>query len=71
MSCADGKSTLRCELRVVAAIGSNGVCADKDNITFHLSSNLPRPTLKCLQVIGYVMKGLFIDCEDCKFGLVD
>ena len=71
MSCTDGKSKLRCELRVVAAIGSNGFCADKHNITFHLFSNLPRPTIKYLQVIGYVMKGLFIHCEDCKFGLVD
>jgi len=26
-----GKSALRCELRVVAAIGGNGVCVDKDN----------------------------------------
>ncbi len=30
----DGKSTLRCELRVVAAIGGNGVCVDKDNTTY-------------------------------------
>ena len=30
---ADRKSVLRCELTVVAAIGGNGVCVDKDNIT--------------------------------------
>jgi hypothetical protein len=33
----DGKSTLRCELKVVAAIGGNGVCVDKDNITYDMS----------------------------------
>ncbi len=34
---ADGKSTLRCELKVVAAIGGNGVCVDKDNITYDMN----------------------------------
>ena len=33
----DGKSTLRCELRVVAAIGGNGVCVDKDDITYDMN----------------------------------
>ena len=33
----DGKSTLRCELKVVAAIGGTGVCIDKDNITYDMS----------------------------------
>jgi hypothetical protein len=34
---ADGKQVLRCELTVVAAIGGNGVCVDKDNITYDMS----------------------------------
>lgn len=34
---ADGKSVLRCELNVVAAIGGNGVCIDKDNITYDMN----------------------------------
>ena len=34
---ADSKSTLRCELKVVAAIGGNGVCVDKDNITYDMN----------------------------------
>lgn len=33
----DGKSTLRCELKVVAAIGGNGVCVDKDNNTYDMN----------------------------------
>ena len=33
----DGKSVLRCELTVVAAIGGNGVCVDKDNITYDMN----------------------------------
>jgi hypothetical protein len=33
----DGKSALRCELKVVAAIGGNGVCVDKDNITYDMN----------------------------------
>jgi hypothetical protein len=33
----DGKSTLRCELKVVAAIGGNGMCVDKDNITYDMN----------------------------------
>ncbi len=34
---ADGKSVLRCELTVVAAIGGNGVCVDKDNVTYDMN----------------------------------
>lgn len=34
---ADGKSVLRCELKVVAAIGGNGVCVDKDNVTYDIN----------------------------------
>ena len=34
---ADGKQVLRCELTVVAAIGGNGVCVDKDNITYDMN----------------------------------
>lgn len=34
---SDGKSVLRCELTVVAAIGGNGVCVDKDNITYDMN----------------------------------
>jgi hypothetical protein len=33
----DGKSVLRCELTVIAAIGGNGVCVDKDNITYDMN----------------------------------
>jgi hypothetical protein len=33
----DGKSVLRCELTVVAAIGGNGVCLDKDNVTYDMN----------------------------------
>jgi hypothetical protein len=33
----DGKSTLRCELKVVAAVGGNGVCVDKDEKTYDMS----------------------------------
>ena len=33
----DGKSTLRCELKVVAAIGGNGVCVDKDDVTYDMN----------------------------------
>jgi hypothetical protein len=33
----DGKQVLRCELTVVAAIGGNGVCVDKDNITYDMN----------------------------------
>ena len=34
---SDGKSVLRCELTVVAAIGGNGVCVDKDAITYDMN----------------------------------
>jgi hypothetical protein len=34
---ADGKQVLRCELTVVAAIGGNGVCVDKDNVTYDMN----------------------------------
>jgi hypothetical protein len=34
---ADGKSVLRCELAVVVAIGGNGVCVDKDNVTYDMN----------------------------------
>jgi hypothetical protein len=34
---ADGKQVLRCELVVVAAIGGNGVCVDKDNVTYDMN----------------------------------
>ena len=34
---SDGKNVLRCELTVVAAIGGNGVCVDKDNITYDMT----------------------------------
>jgi hypothetical protein len=34
---ADGKSVLRCELKVVAAIGGNGVCVDQDNLTYDMN----------------------------------
>lgn len=34
---ADGKEVLRCELTVVAAIGGNGVCVDKDNVTYDMN----------------------------------
>lgn len=34
---ADGKNVLRCELKVVAAIGGNGVCVDKDNVTYDMN----------------------------------
>jgi hypothetical protein len=34
---SDGKSVLRCELTVIAAIGGNGVCVDKDNITYDMN----------------------------------
>jgi hypothetical protein len=34
---ADGKNVLRCELTVVAAIGGNGVCVDKDNVTYDMN----------------------------------
>ena len=34
---SDGKSVLRCELTVVAAIGGNGVCVDKDNTTYDMN----------------------------------
>lgn len=34
---SDGKSVLRCELTVVAAVGGNGVCVDKDNITYDMN----------------------------------
>ena len=34
---ADGKLVLRCELTVVAAIGGNGVCVDKDNVTYDMN----------------------------------
>jgi len=34
---SDGKNVLRCELTVVAAIGGNGVCVDKDNITYDMN----------------------------------
>jgi len=37
LASTDGKSALRCELRVVAAIGGNGVCVDKDNITYDMN----------------------------------
>ena len=33
----DGKQVLRCELTIVAAIGGNGVCVDKDNVTYDMS----------------------------------
>lgn len=33
----DGKNVLRCELTVVAAIGGNGVCLDKDNVTYDMN----------------------------------
>lgn len=33
----DGKSVLRCELNVVAAIGGNGICVDKDNVTYDMN----------------------------------
>ena len=33
----DGKSVLRCELTVVTAIGGNGVCLDKDNVTYDMN----------------------------------
>jgi hypothetical protein len=33
----DGKNALRCELKVVAAIGGNGVCVDKDNVTYDMN----------------------------------
>lgn len=33
----DGKNVLRCELKVVAAIGGNGVCVDKDNVTYDMN----------------------------------
>ena len=32
---------------------------------------LPRSTFKCLHIIGDVVKGLFVHCEDCNFWLVD
>jgi len=32
----NGQQVLRCELTVVAAIGGNGVCVDKDNITYDM-----------------------------------
>ncbi len=31
-----GKNVLRCELVVVAASGGNGVCVDKDNVTYDM-----------------------------------
>ena len=34
---SDGKQVLRCELTVVAAIGGNGVCVDKDSITYDMN----------------------------------
>ncbi len=34
---SDGKQVLRCELTVVAAIGGNGVCVDKDNVTYDMN----------------------------------
>ena len=34
---ADGNNVLRCELTVVAAIGGNGVCVDKGNVTYDMS----------------------------------
>lgn len=34
---SDGKSVLRCELTIVAAIGGNGVCVDKDNTTYDMN----------------------------------
>jgi len=34
---SDGKNVLRCELTVVAAVGGNGVCVDKDNITYDMN----------------------------------
>ena len=34
---SDGKSVLRCELTVVAAIGGSGVCVDKDNVTYDMN----------------------------------
>ncbi len=34
---SDGKNVLRCELTVVAAIGGNGVCVDKDNVTYDMN----------------------------------
>jgi hypothetical protein len=33
----DGTQVLRCEFTVVAAIGGNGVCVDKDNITYDMN----------------------------------
>ena len=33
----DGSQVLRCELTVIAAIGGNGVCVDKDNITYDMN----------------------------------
>lgn len=33
----DGKGVLRCEMTIVAAIGGNGVCVDKDNVTYDMS----------------------------------
>jgi len=31
-----GKNVIRCELRIVAALGGSGVCVDKDNVTYDL-----------------------------------
>jgi hypothetical protein len=36
----DGKSVLRCELTVVAASGGNGVCIDKDGVTYDLNTKV-------------------------------
>ena len=33
---SSGKNVLRCELRIVAAIGGNGVCVDKDDATYDM-----------------------------------
>jgi|GEM_PF-3172950 len=33
----DGKTVIRCELSVVAAIGGNGVCVDKDGVTYDMN----------------------------------
>ena len=33
----DGINVLRCELTVVAAVGGNGVCVDKDNLTYDMN----------------------------------
>ena len=34
---SDDKSVLRCELRLDVAIGGNGVCMDKDDITYDMT----------------------------------